>query len=335
VEEEKKMTRIFTSFIKLPALSRMFVTIVFILVLFGIIIHIIEPKTFPTVFDGIWWALVTTSTIGYGDFVPSGVPGRIVGIILILVGAGFVTTYFVMLSSHAVASQNAYLEGKFEFSGKDHIIIVGWNERVRRTIEHICTITPPLDIILIDETLIQIPVQSKNVHFIRGNPTHDDTLLRANAEKAKTVLISADQHKNESDADMATILTLVAFKGMNPNIYSIVEVLTSQQVNNAKRAGADEVVQTNLLSSYVFINSVISNGLSNTILTILDQLKGSNLTFLPVSSDLIGKTFFDCSQSMLKDRIILLGVIRGKDSYINPPLTFTISSDDELLVMKD
>jgi voltage-gated potassium channel len=329
------MTRFFTSFLRLPALSRMLVLIVLILVLFGIMIHFIEPKTFPTIFDGIWWALVTTSTIGYGDYVPSGIPGRIAGIILILVGAGFVTTYFVMLSSHTVASQNAYIEGKFEFSGKDHIIIVGWNERVRKTIEHIQNITPSLDIILIDETLKRIPVQAKNVHFIRGNPTHDDTLLRANAKWAKTVLITADQHKNETLADMGTILTLVAFKGVNPNIYSIVEILTSQQVNNAKRAGADEVVQTNLLSSYVFINSVMSNGLSNTILAMLDQLKGSNLTFISASSDLIGKTFFDCSQSMLKDRIILLGVKRGKDSYINPPLTFTISSDDELLVMKD
>ncbi|WP_456687952.1 ion channel [Aeribacillus sp. SP014] len=41
-----------------------------ILILFGTMISYIEPKEFPTPFEGIWWALVTMSTTGYGDFVP-------------------------------------------------------------------------------------------------------------------------------------------------------------------------------------------------------------------------------------------------------------------------
>ena len=40
------------------------------------------------------------------------------------------------------------------------------------------------------------------------------------------VLITADQHKTEEYADMNTIVTLVALQGLNPSIYSIVELLT-------------------------------------------------------------------------------------------------------------
>ena len=37
----------------------------------------LEPETFPTIFDGIWWAIITASTVGYGDYVPHSVLGRL------------------------------------------------------------------------------------------------------------------------------------------------------------------------------------------------------------------------------------------------------------------
>ncbi|GAB4241477.1 MAG: potassium channel family protein [Candidatus Methylacidiphilales bacterium] len=38
--------------------------------------------------DAIWWTIVTMSTVGYGDYVPVTVPGRIVGVVLMLMGVG-------------------------------------------------------------------------------------------------------------------------------------------------------------------------------------------------------------------------------------------------------
>lgn len=40
--------------------------------------------------DGIWWALVTLTTVGYGDTVPATPFARIVGVLLMFVGIGFV-----------------------------------------------------------------------------------------------------------------------------------------------------------------------------------------------------------------------------------------------------
>jgi voltage-gated potassium channel Kch len=45
---------------------------------FGIVEHLVEPKTFPTVWLGMWWALVTVTTVGYGDVVPVSTAGRII-----------------------------------------------------------------------------------------------------------------------------------------------------------------------------------------------------------------------------------------------------------------
>ena len=78
-------------YFRIPVLIRLLLTILLVMLLFGIIIHFVEPNQYPTIFDGIWWAFVTGATVGYGDYVPLSITGRIIGILLMLTGAGLIT----------------------------------------------------------------------------------------------------------------------------------------------------------------------------------------------------------------------------------------------------
>lgn len=229
------------------------------MVLFGVMIHLIEPKQFPTIFDGIWWAFVTASTVGYGDYFPTTIMGRIAGILLILIGASLLTIYFANLTTEAVTRHNEFLEGKRVYKGMSHLIIIGWNERSRNMISSITEKNSATEIVLIDETLESRPHKLDNVHFIKGRANSDDTLLQANISHAAMVVITADQNKDEFQADMHTILTLLAIKGLHPKIKCIAEILTADQVLNARRAGADEIIQANLLLSSVMLKSIHNN----------------------------------------------------------------------------
>ncbi|WP_339147537.1 MULTISPECIES: potassium channel family protein [unclassified Sutcliffiella] len=336
MEKIKEQTSLVFKFVHWPLIARILIIIFIINITFGMLIHFIEPDEFPTFFDGVWWAIVTTATLGYGDYVPVTVTGRALGIVLILFGTGFVTTYFVSLAASAIATQSNYLEGKVDYKGSEHIIVIGWNERVRETLRQINSMSnKPLSIVLIDQTLEKNPLHDQNVHFIKGNPCYDQTLLAANVKVAAFVVISADQSKTEVQADMNSVLTLLAVKGLNPDVYTIVEILTSLQVKNAKRAGADEVIQTNMFTSYVMTNSMMSNGMSSTLLSMLDQLKGSKLKYLEAEKGFVGETFEKISNQLLQNKTLLIGVKRRGDTMVNPPLYTLIQEDDCLLVIKD
>lgn len=70
---------------------------------FGILERIVEPKAFPTVWLGMWWALQTVTTVGYGDIVPASTAGRIIASLLLLGGLAFLTVIIAMITGGFVS----------------------------------------------------------------------------------------------------------------------------------------------------------------------------------------------------------------------------------------
>jgi voltage-gated potassium channel len=52
------------------------------ILLFGVIERLADPKTFPTVWLGFWWAIQTVTTVGYGDVVPTQTSGKVLAAVL-------------------------------------------------------------------------------------------------------------------------------------------------------------------------------------------------------------------------------------------------------------
>jgi voltage-gated potassium channel len=325
--------QIYLGFIRLPLLLRTFLIAITSIALFGTFIHFLEPENFPTIFDGIWWAIITASTVGYGDYVPHSIFGKIAGILLIITSAGFLSSFFISLATTAATRQNNHLEGKTKFKGKDHYIIVGWNERSRAIIYSLINEKRFVSIALIDETLSKNPFPHRHIHFIQGPPNLDDILIRANIEQAEKVIITADPNKGEPQADMHTILTLLAVKGLNPQVESIVEILTNEQIANAKRAGADEIIQTNILTSFVMLQSISSQDMVTSFLDLLYQLTEKKLVFQEVEPEEIDMDYTTVAVRLLHEGRALLGIQRGGATILNPPQPFLIEKHDQLIII--
>ena len=72
--------------------------LMFFIFLFGYLFYVSEPDV-RNLGDGIWWALVTITTVGYGDITPVTTLGRVVASSLMLLGLGLIATITAIVSA--------------------------------------------------------------------------------------------------------------------------------------------------------------------------------------------------------------------------------------------
>lgn len=110
----------------LPWKSRFLYLVYFwisLVLLCGILITYIESRAqepvIKNIFDGIWWAVVTVTTVGYGDMYPVTAIGRVLAMCLILFGTTILYSFIFMFISLSITSnleqfQNKRLQDKID-----------------------------------------------------------------------------------------------------------------------------------------------------------------------------------------------------------------------------
>jgi voltage-gated potassium channel len=71
----------------------------------GFIATLVDRKDFPTFGDGIWWAIVTLGTVGYGDIVPHTAWGRVLGGFVIVFGVTFISVLFATVTAFFISAE--------------------------------------------------------------------------------------------------------------------------------------------------------------------------------------------------------------------------------------
>ena len=76
---------------------------VVVVVLAGVVMTLIDNNEYPDVGIGMWWALQTVTTVGYGDVTPKHLDGRLIGAALMLEGTAFIAIITAVITSTFVA----------------------------------------------------------------------------------------------------------------------------------------------------------------------------------------------------------------------------------------
>jgi voltage-gated potassium channel len=71
----------------------------------GLLVHVIDDQDFPTVGAGIWWAIATFTTVGYGDVVPTTPIGRTVAGVVMVFGITFISLITALVTSALVTRE--------------------------------------------------------------------------------------------------------------------------------------------------------------------------------------------------------------------------------------
>ena len=90
----------------------------------GIGIRLLDHQEYPNIWRGMWWALQTVTTVGYGDATPTRTSGRIVASFVMLEGIAFVAILVAAITSTFVAraeGERDRAEQEADQSGEERI----------------------------------------------------------------------------------------------------------------------------------------------------------------------------------------------------------------------
>jgi voltage-gated potassium channel len=70
----------------------------------GVLIRLTDPDAFPSLWSGLWWAIQTVTTVGYGDVVPTSALGRITAAAVMLAGISFIAVTTAAITNAFVSA---------------------------------------------------------------------------------------------------------------------------------------------------------------------------------------------------------------------------------------
>jgi voltage-gated potassium channel Kch len=73
----------------------------------GVLMRLLDHREYPNILRGMWWAMQTVTTVGYGDVTPTAVSGRIVACVVMLGGIALVAIVTAAVTSTFVERAQA------------------------------------------------------------------------------------------------------------------------------------------------------------------------------------------------------------------------------------
>jgi len=288
------------------------------MVLGGFLLSFMESGPISENANPFWWAIVTMTTVGYGDFSPETSAGRIVAVMVMFAGISLVSMLTATISSIFVAKEIREGKGLEQLHMQNHYILCGWNqdgEKILEAFENL-TNTKSGGLILINELKEEVirhlinRFKSLNIQYVAGDYTQEDVLLKANLKKANTVIIIPNRNKNDlSSVDERTIFATLTIKSIIPEVRVVAYISDRNNLTHIKRANADEVIVGDDLGTAMLVSHVMSPGVPQTVNRLLSSGSNSRIRRVDIPAEYIGRDYNELFDYFRKEKgWIMVGV---------------------------
>ena len=320
----------------------------------GTSIFLVESKSNPainTILDGMWWSLVTITTVGFGDIVPVTPLGRIIGAVLMVAGMFTLALFAGIVGSSLVNSVLSIREEQFRMSDYvNHVVVCGYDESTHLMLD---ALTHELDLAQTRVVLFDDHERPRDLPpefmWVQGDPTKESELDKVRLTNAAAIIVSGERDTSPQVADARTILTVFTIRNYletnstqvsqrRSRLYIVAEILDSENVNHAHSAGADEVIETRRVGYALIAHAVGYHGTATALSRLV--ISGSHNVYIgmmpsdkkgPVQ---FGELLIELQLSKCGGLVVGLRSPRGEE-IINPPKSFIIEPGSQLLYLAE
>ena len=285
-------------------LHRFILAVFIIIFVAAVLVFLFEygvNEHFTSIWDGIWWAIVTACTVGYGDKFPISTGGKVVALVEMLVFFIVIAPLLGATITTAFVSKRIKEEkGLEEVKLIDHLLVCGWNQNAEGIFKNLRKVkeTDPIPAIIVAELAEDVSSEllykysDINLKYVFGDYSAESVLRRANASHAKSVIILADTTADgmgkSDDKNLRAALTI---KRLNHKIRLSVQVLDVEKASALRSANAEEIVVMGENSGYMLFAGALSPGLPDVAREITSPELGHLMWHRKIPKEFIGKTF--------------------------------------------
>ena len=298
----------------------------------ALLITLVEkPWTFGSLGASMNWGVHTILGQGDSSYVTTPV-GWVVGWFFSLFGIAIIGTLTGALVALVIDFLLKEGQGLGASGYRDHIVVCGWNATARDLIDELRGDEYRARIVVLAD--VDKNPGGDGVYFVRGDSTDAASLERAGIREAKAALIFPIAPTNE--ADMHSILTIMAIESLAPEVRTVAEVNNPAHVEHFKRTKVDEILVTSRLASRLLARSALYPGLTELVTDIVSGGDGSELYRVTLPDDDVGLSIDDVSRHLRGEhRATLLAITRGTTTFTNPPRDFVVQPGDDALVLAE